>query len=378
MTRKTDLDERRAFLQIDDAGLASMAAHRTLVEGAVERGLTAFYAQLRQTPAVAGFFEDPTRLDAARAAQGKHWSRIASGAIDEAYVEEVERVGRTHARIGLEPRWYLGAYALILEEVIAAVLPSLLGRSLMGQRRAHEAAGTLGLLVKLAVLDMDYGVSTYFDALQADKARLETERQTVAAEQARSLGEASAAMEEMTANIRQNADNAAQTEKTAGQAAVSAEKGGDAVAKSVEAMRTIAEKVQVVQEIARQTDLLALNAAIEAARAGAHGKGFAVVASEVRKLAERAGLAAGEIGALSSHTLAISEEAGNSLRSLVPDIRRTSELVSEISAACREQTVGVEQINQAIQRLDQMGQTMAAEPEPARMARKPAPVRRVA
>ncbi|MBB3997680.1 protoglobin domain-containing protein [Aureimonas pseudogalii] len=360
MTRKIDLDERLAFLQIDADELSALARHRPLVEGAVERGLTTFYAHMLKTPAVSRFFDDPTRLDAARGAQGRHWQRIASGAIDEAYIEEVERVGRTHARIGLEPRWYMGGYALILEEIVKTVLPALLGRSVLGRRRLDETAETLGLLVKLAILDMDYGVSTYFAALQTEKARLEAERTAVATEQARSLGEASAAMEEMTANIRQNAENAAQTEKMAGQAAVSAEKGGDAVAKSVEAMRTIAEKVHVVQEIARQTDLLALNAAIEAARAGTHGKGFAVVASEVRKLAERAAIAAGEIGTLSGHTLSISEEAGESLRSLVPDIRRTSELVSEISAACREQTVGVEQINQVIQRLDQMSHAMAA------------------
>ncbi|WP_062212328.1 methyl-accepting chemotaxis protein [Aureimonas sp. AU12] len=178
-------------------------------------------------------------------------------------------------------------------------------------------------------------------------------------EQAAASEQASAAMEEMTANIRQNADNAAQTEKTAGQAAVSARKSHTAVAGSLTAMRSINEKVRVIQEIARQTDLLALNAAIEAARAGQHGKGFAVVASEVRKLAERSQLAAQEIGTLSAETLSVSEEAGRLFESLVPDIERTAELVSEISAACREQTVGVEQINQAIQQLDQVTQANA-------------------
>ncbi|WP_062207330.1 methyl-accepting chemotaxis protein [Aureimonas sp. AU12] len=178
-------------------------------------------------------------------------------------------------------------------------------------------------------------------------------------EQAAASEQASAAMEEMTANIRQNADNASTTEKIAAQASISAEKTGVAVAHSVEAMRTIAQKIQVVQEIARQTDLLALNAAIEAARAGQHGKGFAVVASEVRKLAERSQQAASEIGTLSSETLSASEEAGRMLGNLVPDIQRTADLVTEISAACREQSVGVEQINQAIQQLDQVTQANA-------------------
>uniref|UniRef100_UPI000A492B7F methyl-accepting chemotaxis protein n=1 Tax=Aureimonas sp. AU4 TaxID=1638163 RepID=UPI000A492B7F len=160
-------------------------------------------------------------------------------------------------------------------------------------------------------------------------------------------------------NVRQNADNASQTEAVAAKARLSAEATGTAVQSSVEAMRTIAQKISVIQEIARQTDLLALNAAIEAARAGSHGKGFAVVASEVRKLAERSQGAAAEIGLLSAETLRASELAGERLGQLVPDIRRTAELVSEITAACREQSVGIEQINQAIVQLDQVTQANA-------------------
>jgi methyl-accepting chemotaxis protein len=178
-------------------------------------------------------------------------------------------------------------------------------------------------------------------------------------EQASAAEQASSAMEEMAANIRQNADNAGQTQKIASLAAENAGKSGEAVTGSVAAMRTIAEKIKIVQEIARQTDLLALNAAIEAARAGQHGKGFAVVASEVRKLAERSQHAAAEIGELSTGTLQAAEEAGRMLQALVPEIRKTAELVVEISTACREQNVGAEQINQAIQQLDQVIQQNA-------------------
>jgi methyl-accepting chemotaxis protein len=181
-----------------------------------------------------------------------------------------------------------------------------------------------------------------------------------ATEQAASAEEASSAMEQMSANIKQTADNATQTEKIALQSAGNAEKSGDAVAKSVEAMRTIADKIKIVQEIARQTDLLALNAAIEAARAGQHGRGFAVVASEVRKLAERSQAAAGEIVQLSADTLEVSEDAGKALAALVPDIKKTAELVGEISAACGEQNTGAEQINLAIQQLDQVIQQNAS------------------
>ncbi|AWL99623.1 methyl-accepting chemotaxis protein [Bradyrhizobium amphicarpaeae] len=184
-----------------------------------------------------------------------------------------------------------------------------------------------------------------------------------ATEQASSAEEASSSMEEMASNVKQNADNANQTEKIAARSAQDAEASGVAVGRAVQAMQTIAEKITIVQEIARQTDLLALNAAVEAARAGEHGKGFAVVASEVRKLAERSQAAAADIGTLSTETVKVAQEAGDMLSKLVPDIKKTAELVQEITAACREQDVGSAQINQAIQQLDKVGQQNASASE---------------
>ncbi|WP_137129555.1 HAMP domain-containing methyl-accepting chemotaxis protein [Rhizobium sp. FY34] len=184
-----------------------------------------------------------------------------------------------------------------------------------------------------------------------------------ATEQASAAEQASASMEQMAANIKQNAENASQTEKIARQSSRDAESSGKAVSRAVGAMRTIAEKISIVQEIARQTDLLALNAAVEAARAGEHGKGFAVVASEVRKLAERSQAAAAEISALSGETVQMATDAGDMLNRLVPDIQKTAELVSEISAACREQDIGASQINEAIQQLDKVIQQNAGASE---------------
>ncbi|PIB94617.1 chemotaxis protein [Caulobacter sp. FWC2] len=182
-------------------------------------------------------------------------------------------------------------------------------------------------------------------------------------EQASAAEQASASMEEMASNIKQNADNAAQTEKIARQSAADAETSGQAVNKAVEAMQTIADKIAIVQEIARQTDLLALNAAVEAARAGEYGRGFAVVASEVRKLAERSQSAATEISAVSSDTVKAARSAGEMLTTLVPNIRKTAELVFEISAACREQDIGASQVNEAIQQLDKVIQQNASAAE---------------
>lgn len=177
-----------------------------------------------------------------------------------------------------------------------------------------------------------------------------------AQEQASSTEETSASVEQMAANIKQNAENTAQTESIARKAAQDAETSGAAVGDAVKAMETIAEKIMVVQEIARQTDLLALNAAVEAARAGEHGRGFAVVASEVRKLAERSQEAATEISGLSGETLRSAQSAGDMLKHLVPDIKKTAELVTEISASNNELHAGAGQISEAIQQLDTVTQ----------------------
>ena len=177
-----------------------------------------------------------------------------------------------------------------------------------------------------------------------------------ATDQAAATEEASASVEEMAANIRQSADNAQTTESIATKSADDARASGAAVGEAVDAMQIIAERIMIVQEIARQTDLLALNAAVEAARAGEHGRGFAVVAAEVRKLAERSQTAAAEISGLSASTLRTASNAGAMLAGLVPDIARTSDLVSEISMAARELATGSAQISISIQQLDSVTQ----------------------
>jgi methyl-accepting chemotaxis protein len=184
-----------------------------------------------------------------------------------------------------------------------------------------------------------------------------------ASEQAASVEETSASMEQMTGSISQNTDNAKVTDNMASKAASEAAEGGDAVKETVSAMKQIAQKISIIDDIAYQTNLLALNAAIEAARAGEHGKGFAVVAAEVRKLAERSQVAAQEISTVASGSVELAEKAGTLLDQIVPSIRKTSDLVQEISAASQEQSTGVSQINSAITQLSQTTQQTAAASE---------------
>jgi len=184
-----------------------------------------------------------------------------------------------------------------------------------------------------------------------------------ATEQAANAEEVSSSVEQMGANIQQNTDNAAKTEEIASQAAVDISNGGTAVIEAVTAMKEIAQKISVIEEIARNTNLLSLNAAIEAARAGEHGKGFAVVASEVGKLAAVSQKAAMEIQELAKQSVSKANQAGESIQKIVPDIRKTAELVTEISASSHEQNSGADQISQAMLQLDHVIQQNAASSE---------------
>ena len=184
-----------------------------------------------------------------------------------------------------------------------------------------------------------------------------------AMKQASATEEVSSAVEEMTANIGRTSQDAQDTRDIAMKSAAGARQSGTAMEKALSGMATIIDRIQVIQEIARQTDLLALNAAVEAARAGEHGRGFAVVASEVRKLAERSQEAATEIDRLSGSTVEAADQAMEMLDTLVPDIERTADLISGISAANSEISVGMTQISQSIHDLDAVSQETNASSE---------------
>jgi methyl-accepting chemotaxis protein len=201
-------------------------------------------------------------------------------------------------------------------------------------------------------------------------------------EQASSLEQTAAAIEELTGTVKDNGLNANKANELASAAAGVATRGGEAVALVVETMgsinessRQIVDIIAVIDGIAFQTNILALNAAVEAARAGEQGRGFAVVASEVRNLAQRSAGAAKEIKTLIAASVERVEagskmvgQAGSTMDDVLGRVNGVANLISEIAAASREQGEGIDQINDAMAQMDAMTQQNAVMVEQAAAA----------
>ena len=227
-------------------------------------------------------------------------------------------------------------------------------------------------LVDIVTRIQDTGYSIREASVQAAAGNTDLSSRTE--EQASTLEQTAANMEELTSTVRQNAQSAGEAITLAAQAADQARKGGELVAEVVEAMGSIAESSRQVREItetidgiAFQTNLLALNAAVEAARAGEHGRGFAVVASEVRSLAQRCARAAAEIRLLTQKSGEQVEQgrrqagvAGASVERLVDSVGVVARRMSEIASASAQQRAGIEQVNQAVTQMDSVTQQNAA------------------
>jgi methyl-accepting chemotaxis protein len=254
--------------------------------------------------------------------------------------------------------------------------------------RTHDECGQL----LQALQDMNGSLVTIVNQVRQGADSMATATSQIAAgnldlssrteEQASALEQTAASMHELSSTVKQNFESGKHANQLAEAASQVAVKGGAVVGQVVQTMeainassRKIADIIGVIDGIAFQTNILALNAAVEAARAGEQGRGFAVVASEVRSLAGRSATAAKEIKDLIGASVTnvsegckLVEQAGSTMDEIVVHVRRVADLMGEITAASQDQTMGIDQINQAIGQMDQVTQQNAALVEEAAAA----------
>ncbi len=390
MTDENDLDAstRRAFLEIDEATSRNLKLVWPKIESELPRILDRFYAHLGKFEATAALLSSVGDLDRLRQAQTKHWESLFNGRLDHDFMAETSAIGRAHQRIGMEPRWYIGGYSMVVGE-LTAIIDKVYRLSAEKRRAAREA------VVKAVMLDMDLSISVY----QAAEIEARTERQrrvdaitqtfdenastalntvggavtglvdlsqkmsftasetneqslaTAAAveEASANVQTVAAASEEMAASIREIRRSADHANDIARAAVDTAQSANSSIRSLSEAANRIGEVVRLINDIASQTNLLALNATIEAARAGEAGRGFAVVANEVKQLAGQTAQATEEIQGQVGTMREATDKAVASIEAVVGRIAEVDETSTSIKAAIEEQDSTTQEIARNVQ-----------------------------
>ncbi|MDR7143564.1 globin-coupled sensor protein [Rhizobium sp. BE258] len=195
---QSDLKQRLDFIELDDAARKTMSDIRPVISSLVGGALDKFYQKIAKTPAVASFFSDKSHMGHAKKAQENHWANLAGGNFDETYVKGVTAVGRTHARIGLEPRWYIGGYAIVMSELVKGIMDKQ-WPSMFGRQQGKVLAEKLSAVIKAGMLDMDYSISVYLEALEEKRRKLEEDRAKAEADQTMALDHLRRGLEALSA-----------------------------------------------------------------------------------------------------------------------------------------------------------------------------------
>ena len=187
-SEESRLATRLDFMQLDGPARQELRSLKPLLDKELPRALDIFYDRLRKAPEVRSFFASEAHIAGAKAAQVKHWQSISTAAFDGEFMKNVRRVGDTHARIGLNPSWYVGGYALIADSLAKAIIQEYWPRGMMQRgaaARSEKAGAAVGAMFKAIFLDMDLALSAYLDAIE--RQRKDAEDKRIATEQAASL-----------------------------------------------------------------------------------------------------------------------------------------------------------------------------------------------
>ena len=387
MNAHTAMAARLSFNRIDDETRRLLRESKDFLLAELPGVLDVFYEHVAKYPETAAFFRSRDHMMGAKSAQVRHWHTILEGNFDGVYEASIMRIGETHHRIGLDPRWYIGGYNALLSGMLEAIAVRLSARpewkgkpaSLEERKTALQCA-----VIKAAMLDMDLAISVYLEAGRrelnklagavvemagsvagtagelegaaesvAASARSATDQTaavaTAAEEASANVRTVAAAADQLSASVKEISRQVAGSTEIAGRAVHTADETTERVRSLSEASQRIGDVVELISNIARQTNLLALNATIEAARAGEAGKGFAVVAQEVKSLANQTAKATAEIGAQITAIQGSTADAVGSIGNIGAIIKSMDQIATTIAAAVEEQGSATVEIARNVQ-----------------------------
>lgn len=388
MSDTNDHQGRINFAGIDDQTRNLLREMQADVMATLPGVLKNFYTEIASIPEVARFFPTPAIIMHATERQLQHWRTILSGRFDSEYVASVNKIGETHHRLGLEPRWYIAGYSKIVTGLVSEI-----ERANSGWRgkTANERADMLNAIIKAAMLDMDLAISVYLDAgrrekrealdhislsfeqtvgstvetissvasdLQHHSENLQSTANSTSSlaaavaaaseESSTNLQTVASASEEMGSSVTEITRRVQQSQSISAEAVHQAETANSQIARLSQAASQIGEVVKIITAIAEQTNLLALNATIEAARAGQAGRGFAVVAQEVKALAAQTAKATDQISVQVAGMQTATSETVKVIADVSKTISTISEITTEISTSLSQQDVATGEITQSV------------------------------
>lgn len=404
-----ELEERLAFTEFSAEQRSILAQAQDRIAKEISPALDRFYAAAERHSKTGSFFRDRAHMASAKAAQQKHWQRLANARFDETYYASARRIGDTHARIGLEPQWYVGAYALVLENLILSLgQASTRGAWPVGRGQGNADLRLVAAVVKAALIDMEVCISMYFERSQTERDAVMkklSEREAALSEllasvsrsadvvltsareisqasenlatrtesNAASLEEVAASVGQMDQRLRQTAAAASQTAARADHTMTTVRDGRDVAAEAVNAMGRVSDSakgidsvIEGLDKIAFQTRVLAMNAAVEAGRAGDAGRGFAVVADLVSALAMRAEeeakrardqLSVTQLEVVSA--VSAVERVDGALHGISLEVTQVNDLLAQIASDNQAQSAAISEVTAAISTMDHSTQQNA-------------------
>jgi methyl-accepting chemotaxis protein len=379
-------DVRLTFACIDRATREELRNLWPTVSASLPSILDKFYAHVRTNPSMSSLIG--SRDAQLKQAQSTHWARLFAANFDRDYVESIDRIGRAHVRIGLEPQWYIAGYQFVLNELV-----DVINRQFRFSR--GKSIRALKALNKAVLIDLDFALSTYQTvlieqrqeqarqigaAIDSFKRKVETSMATVdqsaakvtlqatdlssqssiAMEEALSASSASeqttasiqtiaAATEQLSSSIAEISRQITGASDVARRANDETNRTSHEVSKLSDAAQKIGDVINLIQAVAEQTNLLALNATIEAARAGEAGRGFAVVAAEVKELANQTSKATEEIASQIAAIQGATQNAVKSINAISETVKSVDNMTASIAAAVEQQGAATRDISANIQ-----------------------------